>query len=131
MELTLTTPSLLFPAISLLMLAFTNRFLALASLIRNLYSDYKKNEDPKILKQIENLRKRLLLIRYMQATGILSLFCCVLCMFQLFLSFHSASKFSFVLSLVLMMASLSLSFWEVQISVNALKVYLSDMESKK
>ncbi len=128
MELTLTTPSLLFPAISLLMLAFTNRFLALASLIRNLYSDYKKNEDPKILKQIENIRKRLLLIRSMQATGILSLFFCVLCMFQLFLSFSSGAKFSFILSLILMMVSLSLSFWEVQISVNALKVYLSDME---
>ena len=128
MELTLTTPSLLFPAISLLMLAFTNRFLALASLIRNLYSDYKKNEDPKILKQIENIRKRLLLIRSMQATGILSLFFCVLCMLQLFLSFSSGAKFSFILSLILMMVSLSLSFWEVQISVNALKVYLSDME---
>ena len=34
MHIDVSTPSILFPAISLLLLAFTNRFLALANLIQ-------------------------------------------------------------------------------------------------
>jgi hypothetical protein len=84
MELTLTTPALLFPALSLLLLAYTNRFLALANLIRNLHHRYQTEPNPGVAGQLANLRKRVYIIRNMQALGLASLFCCVLCMFLLF-----------------------------------------------
>jgi hypothetical protein len=83
MEISINTPALLFPAITLLMLAYTNRFLALSTLIRNLHGKYKQGlEDPEALRgQIKNLKRRMNLIRQMQASGVLSFFFCVLCMF--------------------------------------------------
>lgn len=129
MELTLTTPALLFPTVSLLMVAFTNRFLKIASRIRELHSIYKKAPDEIIVGQIRSLRKRLQLIRNMQALGIASLFSCVLCMLLLFAGEPVLGKMVFGLALFLLMGSLALSFREVQISVEALNLALSDMES--
>ncbi|MBP9884735.1 MAG: DUF2721 domain-containing protein [Leptospiraceae bacterium] len=128
MELTLQTPSLLFPAISLLMLAFTNRFLSLAKLIRDLYTQYEKSKEQKVFVQIKSLRLRLTLIRNMQFFGISSLLLCVICMFFIFNGQTEFAKYIFQLSLLLLIISLSLSVWEVQISTNALSVQLSDME---
>ncbi|GAB4335627.1 MAG: DUF2721 domain-containing protein [Flammeovirgaceae bacterium] len=128
MEITLTTPALLFPTVSLLLLAYTNRFLAIASLIRGLHSKYQENHDQIIFRQIKNLRKRVLLIRNMQAFGIMSLFLCVLCMFLLFWGKIQAGEIVFSISLILMMCSLSLSLWEIQISVKALNLQLIDIE---
>lgn len=125
MEINLTTPALLFPAISLLLLAFTNRFLALAALIRGLRKQYDVDHDRGLLAQIQNLNKRVLLIRNMQAFGILSLLLCVVCMFALFLNEALIGKILFGLSLVFMMISLSLSLREILISVNALRLELS------
>jgi hypothetical protein len=124
MELTLTTPSLLFPALSLLMLAYTNRFLGLASVIRNLHAQYEKKPDLVVRGQIENLRRRLLLTRNMQACGALSILCCVLCMCVLFLGWHLAGVLFFVAALGLLALSLALSFVEIQISVQALNLLL-------
>jgi hypothetical protein len=84
MEITLTTPALLFPAVSLLLVAYTNRFLALGSRIRNLHAQYKSTPDIILSSQIIILRKRVVLIRNMQFLGVASLFLCVLCMFLLF-----------------------------------------------
>lgn len=128
MELTLNTPSLLFPAISLLMLAFTNRFLSLAKLIRDLYTEYSTTKEQKLLVQIQSLRHRLNLIRYMQFFGISSILLCVICMLLIFVSELSFARIIFELSLVLLAVSLSLSVWEIQISTNALSVELSDLE---
>ncbi len=125
MEINLTTPALLFPAISLLLLAFTNRFLALAALIRGLRKQYDVDHDRGLLAQIQNLNKRVLLIRNMQAFGIASLLVCVVCMFALFLNEALVGKLLFGLSLVLMMISLTLSLREILISVNALRLELS------
>ncbi|HRG47663.1 MAG TPA: DUF2721 domain-containing protein [Leptospiraceae bacterium] len=128
MELTLNTPSLLFPAISLLMLAYTNRFLSLAKLIRDLYTEYSTTKEQKLLVQIQSLRHRLNLIRYMQFFGISSILLCVICMLLIFISELSFARIIFELSLVLLAVSLSLSVWEIQISTNALSVELSDLE---
>ena len=129
MELSITTPALLFPAISLLMLAYTNRFLALASLIRNLHSKYKDHTNKEgILRQIKNLRLRLRLIRAMQWFGVLSLFLCVLSMFFVFKMLPDLAGFSFGFSLMTMLFSLFLSLSEIQISTRALEIELSDME---
>ncbi len=128
MGLDLTTPALLFPAISLLLLAYTNRFLTIATLIRNLHNNYKSNPDNIVLGQIKNLRKRTYLIKYMQALGVASLFLCVLCMFLLFAGQNMAGKVTFGLSLLLLLWSLALSMREIAISVEALDLHLSDIE---
>jgi len=128
MEISINTPALLFPAISLLMLAYTNRFLALASLIRNLHSNYKDHTDKAgVLKQIKNLRLRLRLIRQMQLFGVLSLFLCVLSMFFVYEHIGAWANFLFACSLIAMLVSLFLSLYEIQISTRALEIELGDM----
>lgn len=128
MDINLTTPALLFPAISLLLLAYTNRFLTLATLIRTLHAKYKEDPHDVLLGQIKNLRKRVILIRNMQAFGVLSLLLCVFCMFLLFANEQIAGRYTFGVSLILLIISLGLSVYEIQISVKALKLQLSDME---
>ncbi len=125
MEFTLTTPALLFSAISLLLLAYTNRFLALASLVRGMKTQYLQTKDGNLLGQMANLRKRIYLIRNMQACGIISFFFCVLCMFLMYYELPQLAQYVFGLSLLLLMVSLYISFREIQMSVNALKMELN------
>jgi hypothetical protein len=131
MEITLTTPALLFPAISLLLVAYTNRFNTIGGRIRMLHSQYKENPDDILVGQIESLRKRVILIRNMQAFGVASLFSCVLCLFVLFAGKVLAGKVIFGASLILMMISLVLSFREILISVQALNLELGDMQKSR
>jgi len=125
----LTTPALLFPAISLLLLAYTNRFLTIAGLIRKLHAEYKHHPDRLIMGQLVNLRKRVMLIRNMQALGIGSLFLCVFCMLLIFAGETLLSKIIFGSSLLLLLVSLGISIREIQISVEALNIQLSDLEA--
>lgn len=127
-NLTLTTPALLFSAVSLILLAYTNRFLGYAQLVRNLYDKFKNNPDSVLLAQIKNLRKRLKLTRAMQMLGVLSLFSCVASMFLIYIHFMTSAIFVFGLGLLLLIISLALSAWEIQISVKALDLHLKDME---
>ena len=131
MEIDLTTPALLFPAISLLLLAYTNRFLALAALIRELHARYKANPDQVIKGQIDNLRYRVILIKDMQAFGVLSLLLCVVCMFVLFAGLALLGKVIFGASLILLIVSLTLSVREIQVSINALNLHLLDLETEE
>jgi uncharacterized membrane protein YdfJ with MMPL/SSD domain len=126
--LTLTTPALLFSAISLLLLAYTNRFLALAALVRSLYSEYKETPDKLIFGQIKNLRKRLHLIRNMQIHGITSLLLCVACMLLIYIGKGDFAAIIFGVALLLLIISLALSVIEIQISVKALDLRLTDLE---
>ena len=128
MELSLNTPALLFPALSLLVLAYTNRFLALATLIRNLKQNYDRSHDEKLITQITNLRRRISIIRNMQLCAVSSIFCCVLCMFLLFADFLQAGIVVFQVSLVLMLVSLWLCLREITLSGNALAIELKDLE---
>ena len=127
-RITLATPALLFSAISLLMLAFTNRFLALASLVRSLHALYKEKPDEVLYGQIRNLRLRLDLIRWMQICGITSLLLCVFSMTLLYFGLVRGAEVAFGVALVLLIASLALSVWEIQISVGALDLHLRDIE---
>jgi len=127
-QLTLTTPALLFSAISLLLLAYTNRFLAYASVVRNLHEQYKEDPDGIIVGQIQNLRKRLVLTRTMQLMGIGSLLLCVLCMFLVYIEQQLAAEIIFGIALVMLIISLAISVREIQISVKALDLHLSNME---
>lgn len=128
--ISINTPALLFPAITLLMLAYTNRFLGLASLIRNLNEKYKQaTEDHLIIKeQIHNLRKRLTLIKQMQASGIISFFLCVLCMLLFFFQLDIWASAIFGMSLIALLLSLALSLKEIFISTKALELELKNME---
>jgi len=130
MDITLTTPALLFPTISLLMLAYTNRFLALASVIRNLHDRYKVEDDKNLVGQIANLRYRTYLIRDMQIAGVLSLLFCVISMFALFAGWIAAGQWSFAIALILMMVSMAISLRELQISVGALDLLLVELEGE-
>lgn len=131
-EFTINTPALLFPAITLLMLAYTNRFLALATLIRNLHAKYKQiHEDKEIIRaQIHNLKRRLNLVKKMQGAGITSFFLCVLSMLFFFLSYKVLAIGIFGMSLVFLLVSLSLSLTEIYISTKALEIELKDMEEE-
>jgi hypothetical protein len=128
MEFTLATPALLFSAISLLLLAYTNRFLTIAQLVRTLHAKYKEKPDTLIFGQIKNLRQRINLIRNMQIFGIGSLLLCVICMFLLYIEWIAFAEVLFGIALLLLIASLALSVWEIQISVRALNLHLSDIE---
>ncbi len=125
---TLTTPALLFSAISLILLAYTNRFMAYAQVVRNLHKQYIVNPTTVVRGQIKNLRKRLYLIRTMQLLGVSSLFLCVITMFLIFIGWMIIAAWIFGAALLLMCASLAVSIHEIQISVKALELHLSNME---
>lgn len=128
MSIDLSTPALLFPAISLLLLAYTNRFLAIASLIRQLKSSIDEKNYSSKSKQISNLRRRLNFIIYMQAAGVSSILFCTVSMIFLFLGNEMAGQISFALSLLFMLLSLVLSLMEIVISSNALKIELNEIQ---
>ena len=128
MTLEVSTPALLFPAISLLFLSFTNRFLHLSALVRNLHSSWKKEHDELLEAQIENLRRRLVLIRWMQLLGAVSLFLCVLAMITVLAQWHLFALISFGIALVLMACSLACLVKEITMSGGALEIMLKAME---
>lgn len=131
MELTIDTPALLFSATSLILLAYTNRFLTIAQIIRSLKKFYDENESSTTLLEIKNLNLRLTLIRYMQMGGVLSLFLSVFAMLLLFINWNTAGIYTFGLSLLMLLISLGISFWEISISVKALRLNLSNIVKKK
>ena len=129
--LDLTTPSLLFSAISLILLAYTNRFLSYASVVRALKEKHQQTHDPKDIAQIANLRKRLYLTRSMQILGILSLLLCVIAMFFIYVSWQIFAAWIFGIALLLLAASLCVCILEINISVKALEIHLEDISSKE
>lgn len=130
-ELPLSTPSLLFPAISLLMLAYTNRFLGLASVVRGLHANWQTTQEPMLLAQIQSLRKRIQIIKHMQTMGVLSLMFCVASTTLLFFGRQTDGQLTFGVSLLLMLASLTLSLIEIQISGAALDMQLRDVKCRE
>lgn len=129
MEITITTPGLLFPAISLLLLAYTNRFVVLTNVIRQLSGKEDAKTQAIIRRQIASLRSRLQIIRAMQLFGVSSFFCCVVATLALFLSYIIAGKVLFGISLVLLSVSLAFSVYEIQISTNAITIELERLDT--
>ncbi len=128
-EININTPALLFPAITLLMLAYTNRFLSLASLVRKLHSEYLKGENNKnIVSQLKNLRSRLNLIRYMQSLGVLSFLCCVLCMYAIYSNWTQLANWIFAGSLLFLLVSILISLLEIIQSTKSIEIILEDIE---
>ncbi len=128
-EISINTPALLFPAISLLMLAYTNRFFAIATRVRTLHEEYNRGSNKEIIfLQIKNLRRRLNMIRNMQALGVGSFLCCIICMYFIFRGNMNVAHVLFVLSILALIASLLISLAEIFISTRALELDLSDIE---
>lgn len=127
MTLNIETPALLFSATSLILLAYTNRFLTIAQIVRGLKKNYEEHNSKSILLQIKNLNLRIILIRYMQLFGVLSLFLSVFAMLLLFVEQELVGIYLFGLSLLSLLISLGISFWEISISVKALQLHLSDL----
>lgn len=129
MEISFNTPALLFPAITLLLLAYTNRFLAIANLIRKLHDEYISGmKSGQLLAQLHNLKKRINYIRLMQAMGVLSFLCCVICMFSIYKGWTKPAEYIFAASLLSLLASLIVSLVEIFLSTRALELELSDIE---
>ncbi len=131
MELTIQTPALLFPALSLLLLAYTNKFLAIANLIRKLISDYRPDEPGTTVNQLHSLRRRLWLIRWMQTFGVGSILFCVVTMFLVYEGHQIAARILFAISMLMMIASLVISIVEIYLSAGALRLLLKDLEEKE
>jgi hypothetical protein len=131
MKLELTTPALLFSTVSLLILAFNNRFISIAQLIRNLHDKYKNNNDDTLLPQIKKLRKRLSLIRDMQVVAISSLLMSVITMLLLFYDLKKIANVTFAISLLMLVTAMLLAVAELLISTNALRIMLQDAENSK
>jgi hypothetical protein len=130
MPLDIQTPALLFPAVSLLLLAYTNKFLAIANLIRNLISDYEKQPRYELLKQIKSLRLRLNMIRWMQVCGVASMLLCVISMYFIHEGWQVWAKVLFAISLLLLIVSLVVTLVEIILSAGALKVVLKELQEK-
>ena len=129
MEITFNTPALLFPAISLLLLAYTNRYLALANLIRKLHDEYMRGEkNHLLLSQIRILRQRINLVRYMQGLGVFSFLCCVVTMYGVYQQWSVLTEYFFAISLLSLLASLIISLIEISKSTKALELELSNRE---
>ena len=131
MNLNIETPALLFSATSLILLAYTNRFLTIATIVRSLKQTYEQKGNSSTLLEIKNLNLRLTLIRYMQLFGVLSLFLSVFAMLLLFVNQELAGIYLFGLSLLSLLISLGISFWEISISVTALRLHLSGLITDK
>ncbi len=128
MSLEVSTPALLFPAISLLFLSYTNRFLHLSALIRTLHGDWVSKKDGVLKMQIDNLGHRLVLIRAMQLLGAISLFLCVVSMVSVVTGLETAGMWAFSAALLLMGGSLVCLVREIWISGGALRIMLSVVE---
>ena len=129
MDISITTPALLFPAVSLIMLAHTNRFLSLATLVRKLHDKYKKEENKSVIHgQIKNIRFRLRLIKNMQFFGVISFLLCIICMYLIYTNSMGWANTFFALAILAFAASLVLSLVEIIQSTKALELELSDME---
>lgn len=133
MDITINTPALLFPAISLILLAYTNRFLALANVVRALHDRYKDPDgkvNASIHAQIQNLRYRIRLIKNMQIMGVSSILLAMISMYLMYINNMPLARYSFAASLISFMISLVFSLIELFQSTKSLEIELSDTENE-
>ena len=129
MDISINTPALLFPAITLVMLAYTNRYIAIASTVRSLHDNYGKYEDKRIIHgQIKSLRYRLKLIKNMQILGVFSFLCCIICMYFIYSEIFFLAHFAFAVAIISFAISLLISLNELNLSTKAIELELSDIE---
>ena len=130
MELAISTPAILFSTISLMMIAFTNRYLAIASLIRELHDKFRINPEANYVQQIKHLHRRVHIIRNIQFIIVSSLLLSAVSMLFIYLQNQTVGQLLFFVALLMQIAALVMSIWEISISIHALKIELSDMEDQ-
>ncbi len=130
MTIDLQTPSLVFSATSLLMLAYTNRFLTIAGLVRDLIETHKSSDDEVILEQINNLQVRMKLIRNMQIYGAISFTLAITStLLQMFNAIPlDVAAWVFIASLVALLISLLYLLFELMLSNDALYTQLETLK---
>ncbi|WP_374163650.1 DUF2721 domain-containing protein [Arcticibacter sp. MXS-1] len=130
MSFSVSTPIILFPAISLILLAYTEKFVQLGRLLRTLKKQYEDHNAPHIIEQIQNLRTRIYLIRNMQASGTCAFFLCIATIFLMFQGQEEIAWYTFWFSMIFLMLALYLSFREINLSSNALRLAISDVKDE-
>lgn len=130
-EIGITTPALLFSTVSLLYIGYTNRFMSIANLVRLLKDKFLETHDAALLKQITNLRQRIILIRNMQLLGIAALIVSVFSIIAMYSRYQSTGELLFFISLILLILSMVAAVREIFISVDALNIELSNIEELK
>ncbi|MEZ4901708.1 MAG: DUF2721 domain-containing protein [Spirosomataceae bacterium] len=130
MELAISTPAILFSTISLMMIAFTNRYLAIASLIRELHDKFRQNPEASYVQQIKHLHRRVHIIRNIQFIIVTSLLLSAVSMLFVYLQNQTVGQLLFFVALLFQIVALMMSIWEISISIHALKIELSDMEDE-
>ncbi len=126
MKLEINTPALLFPAVSFLLLAYGNRYVAISGRIRQLANDEHVAGKGRP-EQIAMLRRRVGLIRLMQTFAVASMLCCLVSMLLLYLENSAPGKIVFGLGLVLLIVSLIITLFEIQLSTRALDQELAEV----
>jgi len=131
MDINMTTPAILFPAISLFFLSYTNRFLSIARLVRDLNDRYHQTKSKELYLQIMNLRRRLKLIRNMQVFAVLSFLFCIISILMILIHARVWGEVTFGISLMMILISLGISVYEIQISIGALNIELEEFRVKE
>ena len=126
----ITTPAILFPAISLLFVAYTNRLHSLSVLIRAMTtegSDESKTEHTE--EQLDILQKRVTYIKRMQVFGILSFIFNLITIICLYINYDYLANYIFGFGLFMLSASLFFALLETLISTKALNIHLKNYKS--
>lgn len=127
LSLTLTAVGLLFPTISVVLLAQTNRFMSLASVARDLVARYRIDPDPTVRDQVLSLQQRIWLVRWTQGAGVLALLINSSSAFSLFLGGLATARCLFVMAMCCMVVGLLISLREIQLSVRAIDIELDTL----
>lgn len=125
-EITISTPALVFPALSVLMLAYTNRFIAISKRVRSLHAEHKNKPHRNLRDQIKSLHRRLRFIRNMQFFAITGFLINMVSIFMILVGLAKVATVLFGLSLICIIASLIISIMEINMSVQAMTIELAE-----
>lgn len=131
MDIAINTPALLFPAITILFLAYSNRFLTIATRIREKHADFNKTHSPVAAKQIMSFRLRLRYIVAMEMFAVLGIISCTIAMGFIFYGLQNYGNIAFAISMLFIVLSLLASIIELFFSMKALNIELEDMEENR
>ena len=132
MNIDYTVTALMFPAIPLLMNIYSNRFHSLSKLIRELHDEhvYEKHVPPEWKKQFINLSNRITIIRWTIMFASFGFLFNMLTVFALYLDEVFLARIIFGSCCLSMIISIIFFIREIQISTNALRLHMSDMDVK-
>ena len=132
MNIDYTVTALMFPAIPLLMVVYSNRFHTLSRLIRELHDEhvYEKHIPAEWKKQFINLSRRISILRWTIMFAAFGFLFNMLTVFALYLNELFLARVIFGSCCLSMIISIIFFIREIQISTNALNLHMSDMDVK-